>query len=92
MFFLRIVCGVSFTLMLRNKLSKLRKLRGLRKHRSVLPCAAVGMRLTFRAELMPGRETSERTFEVVRVLTNGRIELATLQGQHAITEFEALPT
>jgi len=88
MFFLRIACGVSFTLMLRNKL---RKLRGLRKHQSVLPSAAVGMRLTFRAEVMPGREKSERTFEVARVLTNGRIELATLQGQHAITEFEPLP-
>jgi hypothetical protein len=49
------------------------------------------MRLTFRAEVMPGRETSERTYEVARVLTNGRIELATLQGQHAITEFEPLP-
>ena len=89
MFFSRIVCGVSFTRMLR---SKMRKLRGLGKQPSVLPSAAVGMRLTFRAEIMPGRETSERTFEVARVLTNGRIELATLQGQHAITEFEPLPT
>lgn len=52
---------------------------------------AVGMRLTFRAEVMPGRETNERTYEVVRVLTGGRIELANLQGQHAITEFEPLP-
>ena len=72
--------------------SKMRKLCGLGKHQSVLPSAAVGMRLTFRAEIMPGREASERTFEVTRVLTNGRIELATLQGQHAITEFEPLPT
>ena len=89
MFFSRIACGVSFIRMLR---SKRRKLRGLGKHKSILPSAAVGMRLTFRAEVMPGRETSERTFEVARVLTNGRIELATLQGQHAITEFEPLPT
>ena len=89
MFFLLIACGVLFILMLK---SKLRKLRGLGKHKSVLPSAAVGMRLTFRAEVMPGRETSERTFEVARVLTNGRIELATLQGQHAMTEFEPLPT
>jgi hypothetical protein len=50
------------------------------------------MRLTFRAELMPGREPLERTFEVARVLANGRIELANLQGQHAITEFEPLPS
>ena len=88
MFFSRIVCGVLFTLMLKNKL---RKLRGFGKQQSVLPSAAVGMRLTFRAEVMPGREKSERTFEVARVLNNGRIELATLQGQHAITEFEPLP-
>lgn len=72
--------------------NNLRKQRGLGKHQAVLPSAAVGMRLTFRAEVMPGRETSERTFEVARVLTSGRIELATLQGQHAITEFEPLPT
>ena len=72
--------------------TKLRKLRGLGKRQSTLPNAAVGMRLTFRAEVMPGRETSERTFEVARVLTNGRVELATLQGQHAMTEFEPLPT
>lgn len=50
------------------------------------------MLLTFRAEVMPGRETLERTFEVSRVLANGRIELLNLQGQHAITEFEPLPT
>jgi hypothetical protein len=48
--------------------------------------------LTFRAEVMPGRETFERTFEVSRVLANGRVELRNLQGQHAITEFEPLPT
>jgi hypothetical protein len=67
-----------------------RKRRG-RKHDAVLRSPAVGMRLTFRAEVMPGRETNERTYEVVRVLTSGRIELANLQGQHAITEFEPLP-
>lgn len=51
----------------------------------------MGTRLTFRAEVMPGRETNERTFEVARVLASGRIELADFQGQHAITEFEPLP-
>jgi len=49
-----------------------------------------GTRLTFRAELMPGRESNERTFEVTRVLTNGRVELMNLAGQHAISEFEPL--
>jgi len=49
------------------------------------------MQLTFRAEVMPGRETHERTFEVERVLSSGRIELANLQGEHTLTEFERLP-
>ena len=47
-----------------------------------------GVRLTFRAEVMPGREPIERTFEVRRVLANGRVELMNLAGQHAISEFE----
>lgn len=67
-----------------------RKRRG-RKHELALRSPAVGTRMTFRAEVMPGRETNERTYEVARVLTSGRIELANLQGQHAITEFEPLP-
>ncbi len=47
------------------------------------------MLLTFRAELMPGRVTMERTFIVARVLANGRVELSGLSGQHARKEFEA---
>ncbi len=39
---------------------------------------------------MPGRDADERTFTVVRLLANGRIELAGLGGQHAQTEFEAV--
>jgi hypothetical protein len=46
------------------------------------------MRLTFRAELMPGRAAGERTFTVARVLASGRVELVGLGGQHALTEFE----
>jgi hypothetical protein len=38
---------------------------------------------------MPGRETTERTFAVTRVLPNGRVELANLQGEHSIAEFES---
>jgi hypothetical protein len=69
----------------------MRRLRGGRKGRSALSGPAVGTRLVFRAEVMPGRETDERTFEVARVLASGRIELANLQGEHALTEFESLP-
>jgi hypothetical protein len=66
-------------------------LRASRNQQSLLRGPAAGMLLTFRAEVMPGRETLERTFEVSRVLANGRVELRNLQGQHAITEFEPLP-
>jgi hypothetical protein len=46
------------------------------------------MTLTFRAELMPGRDGNERTYTVLRVLTNGRVELKGLVGQHTAAEFE----
>jgi len=46
------------------------------------------MSLTFRAEVMPGRDRIERTFEVTRVLDNGRVELAKMEGQHSLAEFE----
>ncbi|MBV9209965.1 MAG: hypothetical protein JOZ52_05020 [Acidobacteria bacterium] len=52
--------------------------------------ASVGMRLTFRAEVMPGRERELRTFTVARVLPNGRVELSGMFGQHAEAEFEAV--
>ena len=51
---------------------------------------APGMWLTFRAEVMPGRDQVERTFEVIRVLRNHRVELAQLEGQHSLAEFEPL--
>lgn len=69
----------------------LRRLLRFRESRAVAGGPAVGTRLIFRAEVMPGRETDERTFEVVRVLASGRIELANLQGEHGLSEFEPLP-
>lgn len=60
-----------------------------KKQGAVRSWAETGMRLTFRAELMPGREPLERTFTVASVLSNGRVELAGLAGQHARREFEA---
>ena len=50
----------------------------------------VGMWVTFRAELMPGRDTIQRTFEVTRVLRNQRVELDQLEGQHSLSEFERI--
>jgi hypothetical protein len=73
---------------------KLRRARGrvLRRQKRALLVRALtsaGARLTFRAELMPGRSASERTYTVARVLTSGRVELAGLGGQHTLTEFES---
>ena len=70
---------------------KLRRLQRFRKGRLVTCGPAVGMQMTFRAEVMPGRETHQRTFAVERVLASGRIELANLQGEHTLTEFEPVP-
>ena len=60
-----------------------------RAKRAASPVAA-GERLTFCAEVMPGRDSGERTYEVKRLLPNGRIELANLEGQHSLAEFEAV--
>jgi hypothetical protein len=67
------------------------RLRATKDKGTVLRCPAAGMLLTFRAEVMPGRETVERTFKVARVLASARVELMNLQGEHAVTEFEPLP-
>ncbi len=49
--------------------------------------ARPGMMVTFRAELMPGREREERTFRVREVLSNGRVLLHGVDGEHAEREF-----
>lgn len=52
--------------------------------------ARPGMSVTFRAELMPSRETSERTFRVAELLPSGRVLLEGAAGEHAENEFEAV--
>jgi len=51
--------------------------------------ARPGMNVTFRAELMPGRDRSERTFKVTDLLPSGRVLLSGVSGEHAEKEFEA---
>lgn len=51
--------------------------------------ARPGMLVTFRAELMPGREREERTFRVKQLLPSGRVLLHGVDGEHAAKEFEA---
>ncbi|MBA3767434.1 MAG: hypothetical protein H0W99_10675 [Acidobacteria bacterium] len=52
--------------------------------------ARPGMRVIFRAELMPGRDSSERIFRVANVLPSGRVTLEGFAGEHMQKEFEAL--
>ena len=52
--------------------------------------ARPGMPVTFRAELMPGRDRRERTFLVKELLFNGRVSLQGADGEHAEKEFEPI--
>lgn len=50
--------------------------------------ARPGMPVTFRAELMPGRDRHHRTFIVKELLWTGRVSLHGVDGEHAEKEFE----
>jgi hypothetical protein len=50
--------------------------------------ARPGMRVTFRAELMPGRDSDDRTFRVKELLPSGRVSLHDFEGEHTEHEFE----
>lgn len=52
--------------------------------------ARPGMSVTFRGELMPGRQRAERTFRVVELLPSGRVRLDGVAGEHTENEFEAV--
>jgi hypothetical protein len=52
--------------------------------------ARPGMLVTFRAELMPGRDRTERTFRVKELLASGRVLLHGVDGEHAEKEFEPI--
>jgi len=75
----------------------LRRKGGVEKGKSIYPeynrregdrWARPGMEVTFRAELMPGRERSERTFRVYSIHPSGRVTLEGFTGDHSETEFE----
>ena len=48
------------------------------------------MEITFRAEIMPGRNREERTFQIQEVLPNGRVTLEGFSGEHRESAFEPL--
>lgn len=50
--------------------------------------ARPGMHVTFRAELMPGKDREARTFRVTKLLPSGRVLLDNVAGEHAAKEFE----
>ena len=50
--------------------------------------ARPGMPVTFRAEVMPGRDRTQRTFLVKELLPSGRVSLHGADGEHAETEFD----
>lgn len=46
------------------------------------------MAVIFRAELMPGKSSEERTYRIKEVLPNGRVMLYGFVGEHRQGEFE----
>jgi hypothetical protein len=46
------------------------------------------MTVTFRAELMPGRDREQRTARVKELLPSGRVLLYEIAGEHAQKEFD----
>ena len=52
--------------------------------------ARPGMTVTFRAELMPGRDREQRTASVKKLLPSGRVLLHEVAGEHGQGEFDPL--
>ena len=48
------------------------------------------MVVTFRAELMPGRDRDARSFRVKELLSSGRVILQDTGGEHVQKEFEPI--
>lgn len=48
------------------------------------------MMVTFRAEIMPGKNREERTFRIKDVLRNERVTLHDFTGEHRQSAFEPL--
>jgi hypothetical protein len=52
--------------------------------------ARPGMTVTFRAELMPGRDREQRTASVKKLLPSGRVLLHEVEGEHGQSEFDPI--
>lgn len=73
-----------------NRNGKPRRKRRRDREIALSTWARPGMQVTFRAELMPGRDASERTFQVNSLLPSGRVLLDGVAGEHAEKEFQPL--
>jgi hypothetical protein len=82
--------GVGLFLTRRILLSEGETDSGVRRDREGDRWARPGMAVTFRAELMPSRDPSERTFRVAELLPSGRVKLEGFAGEHTETEFETV--
>lgn len=78
--------GAIGALLIKNKSARRRQRR---KADAENVWARPGMEVVFRAELMPGRDGSQRTFRVQELLPSGRVLLENFIGEHAEKEFEA---
>ena len=87
---LALTAGAVGSALLLSKVTARRKERSRMKERDeeLDQWARPNMRVTFRAELMPGRDSSERTFRVAKLLTNNRVLLDGVAGEHSEKEFE----
>jgi len=69
---------------------KKNKRMGTQPQRVASVWARPGMTVTFRAELMPGRDREARTARVRELLPSGRVLLHEIAGEHAQNEFDAV--
>lgn len=77
-------CGAAGAYVMRNKMN------GVKRRKALDVWARPGMLVTFRAELMPGRDSNDRTFRVKELLPSGRVSLHEFDGEHAEKEFESV--
>ncbi len=81
--------GAIGAVLMRNNTGS-RRQRRREKSRVADRWARPGMKVVFRAELMPGRDASERTFRIDSLLPSGRVLLEGATGEHAQREFEPI--
>lgn len=67
-----------------------RKRTNAPSHEKASVWARPEMLVTFRAEIMPGRDREQRTFRIKEVHSNGRITLYDFIGEHREGAFEPI--